>query len=212
MVAQLLLAVMVLSATAAGERGPSCPLREAQSALRAVLTENPRSAQAPPQTDGVNEDADEESFGLNGTEALPNFGTVSTGVYRSGQFNREGLLKLRDLGVKTILNIREKVSEEESREAAALGMSVVHVAMSGLKSPSFDQVDRALKTLADPALRPVLVHCRYGKDRTGVTVASFRTRLQGWTVPAAVAEAKTFGCCMPLFRDLQDWLKDYLSR
>lgn len=208
---RLLVALLTLPLSAAGARA-SCPLREAQSALRTVLSENPRPAAPGPVDQGVNEDADEDSFGLNGTEALPNFGTISTGVYRSGQFNLEGLRKLRELGVKTILNIREKVSDEETREAAKLGMTVVHVAMSGLKSPSFETVDRALKTLADPALRPVLVHCRYGKDRTGVTVASFRTRLQGWTVPAASAEAKSFGCCIPLFRDLEAWLKDYLAR
>ncbi len=206
-----LLVALLTFPLAAAERA-SCPLREAQSVLRAVLSENPRPSAPPADNQVLNEDADEDSFGLNGTEALPNFGTISAGVYRSGQFNREGLLKLKELGVKTILSVREKVSDEEAQEAAKLGMAVVHVAMSGLKSPSFDQVDRALKTLADPALRPVLVHCRYGKDRTGVTVASFRTRFQGWAVPAAVAEAKSFGCCIPLFRNLQDWLKDYLAR
>ena len=208
---KLLAALLALAPASAGER-PSCPLREAQSVLRGVLSENPRPAAPPSDNQALNEDADEDSFGLNGTEALPNFGTISAGVYRSGQFNLEGLRKLKELGVKTILSVREKVSDEESREAARLGMTVVHVAMSGLKSPSFDQVDRALKTLSDPAQRPVLVHCRYGKDRTGVTVASFRTRFQGWAVPAAVAEAKSFGCCIPLFRNLQDWLKDYLAR
>lgn len=210
--AKLLLALLFLPLAFGGRSDPSCPLRDAQRALKGFLSEHPRPLAAAPVPEGWDEDADEDSFGLDGPEVLPNLGTVSPGVYRSGQFNREGLLKLKEMGVKTILDLRAKVSDEERNEAARLGMKVEHVSMSGVTSPSYEQVDRALKIVADPALRPVLVHCRYGKDRTGVTVASFRTRFQGWTIPPASAEARTFGCCQPLFRNLESWLKDYLSR
>lgn len=158
----------------------------------------------------IDEDADEESFGIDGEIPLPNFHQVSTGVFRSGQPNREGLARLRSLGVRTILVIREKVGDDETAEARRLGMSIELVAMNGVFSPPYDAVDRALSVLADPAKQPLLVHCRYGKDRTGVTVAAYRTALEAWPVPKAAAEAKSIGCCHTLFRPLAAYLNGYL--
>lgn len=158
-----------------------------------------------------NEDADEDSFGIDGNEPLPNFHQVSTGVYRSGQPNREGLAELRDLGVRTILDLREKVGNDERAEARRLGIEVVHVGMNGIFSPSFSEVDRAIKVLTDPKLAPVLVHCRYGKDRTGATVASLRTAIQKMPVPQAADEAHQYGCCAPMFKPLEPYLESYLK-
>lgn len=159
------------------------------------------------------EDLDEASFGIdNKAQApLPNFGQVSPGLYRSGQPNREGIAQAAKLGVKTILVIRKKVGAEERAEAERLGMTIETVPMTGLFSPSFGNVDRALKIINDPAKQPVLVHCRFGKDRTGVTVAAYRAATERMAVADAVAEAKSYGCCAPLFLPLKPYLQRYLK-
>ncbi|MBI4423694.1 MAG: tyrosine-protein phosphatase [Elusimicrobia bacterium] len=157
------------------------------------------------------EDADDSSFGLNGLEALPNFGQVSAEVFRSGQPNREGLREIRARGARSVLVLRAKVSPEESGEISRLGMSLAHVPMTGIFSPSFESVDHALAALAAPARQPVLVHCRYGKDRTGVVVAAYRVAIQGRPVAEAAAEARRYRCCAPLFKPLEGYLEAYLE-
>ena len=39
----------------------------------------------------------------------------------------------------------------------------------------------------------VFVHCAHGKDRTGLAVAMFRCKYEGWTFQDALDEAKSFG-------------------
>jgi protein tyrosine phosphatase (PTP) superfamily phosphohydrolase (DUF442 family) len=48
-----------------------------------------------------------------------------------------------------------------------------------------DDLARFLRVATDPALRPVLVHCAQGADRTGACVAAYRLAVQGWDREAA---------------------------
>ena len=155
------------------------------------------------------EDSDEESFGIDGPEPLPNFHQVHAGLYRSGQPNREGFARLKALGIKTILVLRRKVGDDERAEAARLGLRLEHVSMNGITSPSFSALDRALKIADDPSLQPVLVHCRYGKDRTGATIAAQRVSSGALNVADAAAQAHRYGCCVPLFIPLKPYLSAY---
>lgn len=159
----------------------------------------------------VDEDAGGEPA-LEGKEPLPNFHQVTPVMYRSGQPNREGLSRLKAMGVKAILNLRSDASADEAEEAARLGMVMETVSMSGLTTPTFEQIDRALAVIADPRRRPLLVHCRFGKDRTGFVIAAYRTVVEGVDVDEAVKEAKSRGCCVPWFRDLRKHLVEYRTR
>jgi protein tyrosine/serine phosphatase len=47
--------------------------------------------------------------------------------------------------------------------------------------------------MADPANRPVFVHCRQGQDRTGIVVAAYRMKTDGWPLDLAEAEMESFG-------------------
>ena len=157
-----------------------------------------------------NEDGDGD-FGIEGPEALPNFGKVGPGSYRSGQPNREGLAKLAALGVKPIVSIREKVDGAERDEASRLGMTVIHIPMSGLTAPSYAEADKVVALLADPARGPIAVHCRFGKDRTGFSVAAFRVARERMAIDAAEREAKSYNCCVFTFGSLKNWLEGYLK-
>jgi tyrosine-protein phosphatase SIW14 len=43
------------------------------------------------------------------------------------------------------------------------------------------------------ALGPTLVHCQWGRDRTGLVVAAYRVRVCGWSKDRAWAEALQYG-------------------
>jgi protein tyrosine/serine phosphatase len=195
--------VLACAALVRAQEAPS-PLARAQAPAAEALAASPvrdaRLLRGEP-------DADSDVEPL---EALGNFHAVETGFYRSAQPNKEGYVLLRNLGVKTILTLKGD-ADEERKLAEPLGMKVENVEMSGFKAPTFEQMDRALRVLTT-APRPLLVHCEHGKDRTGFVVASYRVAVERMSIPAAVAEAKSAGCCFVMFEDLATYLEKYRLR
>jgi protein tyrosine phosphatase (PTP) superfamily phosphohydrolase (DUF442 family) len=139
-------------------------------------------------------------------EPLGNFHPVSNGIFRSALPSPEGYPQLKKMGFKTILNLQESDGGEAKR--AGPEIRVVHVAMSGLKKPTFEQMDLALAELAADE-RPILVHCTHGKDRTGFVIAVWRVVIEKLPIAKAVEEAHGYGCCFVMFGDLSDYLRDY---
>lgn len=135
------------------------------------------------------------TFVSRGSEAgPPNFGTVNPTFFRGAQPREADLETLRRLGVRTVINLRETAdtwADEESK-VRALGMDYVAVPMRGLSAPTDAQVAWVLY-LIDTRPAPVFVHCEHGADRTGVIVACYRMKTDGWSTERALAEAKTYG-------------------
>jgi len=159
----------------------------------------------------IDEDADPESFGIDGPELLPNFHQVHAGLYRSGQPSREGLAQLKALGVRTILSVRGRVGPEEKAEAERLGMRWVNIPVYAWWRPSRAQIQQFLAIARDPAQRPVFVHCRFGQNRSGMMVAAYRIVQQGWTPSHAYAEGLRLGM-FPFNVVTRDMLLHQLSR
>ncbi|MBO0722086.1 MAG: dual specificity protein phosphatase family protein, partial [Blastocatellia bacterium] len=55
---------------------------------------------------------------------------------------------------------------------------------------------------------PVFVHCRRGSDRTGVIIALYRIKQDGWTAEQAIKEANLYGMGFIQFRKRQ-YINDY---
>jgi protein tyrosine/serine phosphatase len=101
---------------------------------------------------------------------------------------------LARLGVKTVIDLRredEHSTEHERQTVQAAGMRYVNVPMQGIVAPPDTQIARTLSLL--DSKEPVFVHCRAGKDRTGVVIASYRIAHDGWTNWAALREANSYG-------------------
>jgi protein tyrosine phosphatase (PTP) superfamily phosphohydrolase (DUF442 family) len=196
-----ILAALCLAAVPAAA---SAPELGAVLSRASALTSAFHVAQAGPG-ERTTPDADSD---IEPLEALGNFHEVAPGLYRSAQPSREGYKQLKALGVKTLLSLKDNGARERE-EAGAEGLAVENVPMGGFSQPSFEQVDQALAIIADPAKRPLLVHCQYGKDRTGFVLASYRVIVERVDEAKAVAEAKSYGCCFAPFGDLTKFLKDY---
>ncbi|MCS7157628.1 MAG: tyrosine-protein phosphatase [Blastocatellia bacterium] len=126
---------------------------------------------------------------------LPRFARVADGLYRSGQPSETGFQYLAQLGVRTVIDLRGP-GERAARERAlveSLGMHYVNIPLSGWRPPRDEAVLHVLMLLADPAARPVLVHCRRGADRTGVIIALYRILYEGWDPERAYREMRAFG-------------------
>lgn len=129
------------------------------------------------------------------TRDLPMFSQVDEGFYRGGQPSRAGLEQLSRMGIKTIICLRQpsKAVDEERQLAEQLGMRWVNIPMWFWWRPSDAQVRQFLAIAADPAQRPVFVHCRQGWNRAGVMAAIYRIAYQGWEPRRAYTEARQFG-------------------
>lgn len=116
---------------------------------------------------------------------------VAPGIYRGPAPQTEADYQmLKELGVRTVLNLRKVHRREiayEGRRLAALGISHRHVPTAYFP-PSDDSVARALQVISDFSLHPIYVHCKHGKDRTGLIVGLFRVRHQGWSGNRAYVE------------------------
>jgi protein tyrosine/serine phosphatase len=121
---------------------------------------------------------------------LQRFLEVAPGVYRGDQPDElSDYQALRSYGVRTIVNLRKDRSVDKEREVAgSLGIDVVNVPMSGASYPSDASVERALSVVTDSHAQPVYVHCQFGKDRTGLIMALYRVRYQGWPRKQAYRE------------------------
>ncbi|SRR6266571_4081827 len=122
---------------------------------------------------------------------LANVGRVAPGVLRGAQPEAAGYATLKKMGVRTVINLRTSMSEKKAVEAA--GMRSIEVPLEMSTDHIKEKVDRVVTLMADPANQPVFVHCRHGQDRTGIVVAAYRMRVEGWSLAEAEAEMQAFG-------------------
>jgi tyrosine-protein phosphatase SIW14 len=113
------------------------------------------------------------------------------------------------MGVRTVIDMRTTESEKQQVEAAGMKAIAVPIKMSrdGLK----EKVDRVVALMADPASQPVYVHCRHGQDRTGIVVAAYRMKQQGWSLADAEVEMQAFGF-NNIWTNFKSFIRQYGAR
>ena len=127
---------------------------------------------------------------------IHNAGKIDDVLYRGAQPKEAGLEELKKLGITTIVDLRGEDREKfewERRGAEALGMHIVHIPVSGWAPPSDEQVAQFLQLFRDGPRQKVFVHCRFGDDRTGVFVATYRMVVDKWSPEQAMGEMYFFG-------------------
>ncbi len=135
---------------------------------------------------------------------VTNFAQVSEQLYRGAQPTRRGFIQLKEMGIRTVVNLRETSSDRP--EMRGLGMHYVHIRFNPAH-PEDDEIAAFLNVVGDPANQPVFVHCQAGADRTGTVVAIYRVVEQGWPVGEAVKELQLFGF-HAVWNDLLEYLAD----
>ncbi len=138
------------------------------------------------------------------TSGVENLYRVETDLYRSAQPTSTGFRELAAIGVKAVLDVAG--GEGDARVALGTDLKLLHVPMSafGLRD---DRVLEALRILADPANRPLVIHCQHGADRTGAIMALYRVVVQGWRKEDAVREMDEGGFHHSfLWRNLDDYV------
>ena len=160
----------------------------------------PCRADQPPRTDSINtslpssgnaQSSAHSSEQIHNLPGLSNVGRVAPGIYRGALPEKEGYETLKKLGIKTVIDMR--VNGNEKAEVEAVGMKSIRIPIWMTRTSLQTKTEQVVALMADPANQPVYVHCRYGRDRTGIVVAAYRMKHQGWSLADAETDMEFFG-------------------
>ena len=104
---------------------------------------------------------------------VPYYQVASETVAAGGQPTPEGLPKLKELGFRTIINLRqagEPGTEGYEERVRAAGLRYVHVPVTPETFSQAD-VDKVVAALEDPEAGPTLIHCASANRVGGVWTA-----------------------------------------
>ena len=174
----------------------------------------PAAAQTSPQASStpVLRSAYGEKLKLSG---LPNGGKINDALFRGAQPLAQGIKELKNLGVTTIVDLRGEDPDKiawERRQAESLGIRFVSIPVSDWSPPSNDQVAAFLALFRNQPKETVFVHCRFGDDRTGVFVATYRMAYQGWPAQQAMNEMYFFGFNGFWHPSMKAFIRDFPAR
>ena len=134
---------------------------------------------------------------------LSNLGKVDDGLWRSAQPTGVGFRSAGALRIRTVVDLR--AGHSDAPALAGTGIRSVSIPMHQC-DVSEDDLVAFLTVATDPAMRPVLVHCAEGRDRTGVCVAAYRMAIEGWSLDDARREMRSYGA-MPWWVNLDRLLR-----
>jgi len=155
------------------------------------------SAQTAPKTDFPN-------------VKIGNFGQMDERFYRGAQPLPDDYQALKDLGVKTVIDLRNDPTDYEKTSVEALGMKYVNISMSGWKSPKDKQLQEFLTLVNNPETGIFFVHCKAGIHRTGVVGAIYRYTKYNWGYDEAYKEMKNYNFSSGLVHGaLKSYVKDF---
>lgn len=123
---------------------------------------------------------------------LPNFYKVSEELYRGARPEVEGFKELEKMGIKTVINLEAYHSDEDEMEEAEVDINYYQIPMYAWY-PEDKELIEFLDIISNKENAPFFVHCKHGADRTGITVATYRIIVEGWSKEEAIDEMKNGG-------------------
>jgi len=154
----------------------------------------------------------EKTAAMSELTGIPRFLKVTDQVWTGGQPWQEHIPKLKDAGIKVIINLRPRDEFDSAAEEAKvkqLGMAYFNIPVS-FNEPDELDVDDFLK-LTDEQLKngPVFIHCAVG-SRVGAFWLIRRVMRDGWDFDKALEEANKIG--MRSQGRLFDFAKEYIDK
>ena len=145
--------------------------------------------------------------------SIGNFGQMDENFYRGAQPQPSDYKSLADLGIKTIIDLRNDPTDYEKTSAEAAGIKYVNIPMSGWQKPDDSDIQKFLDIANDPATGKFYVHCKAGIHRTGMTGAIYRMTKYGWDYDQAYQEMKNYHFTSGLVHGgLKSYVKNYAQK
>ena len=145
--------------------------------------------------------------------SIRNFGQMADNLYRGGQPSETDYKALADMGIKTIVDLRNDHETWAKADAEAAGLKYVLIPMDGVSAPTDEQVAQFLQIANDPASGKVYFHCKAGIHRTGAMGAAYRISHDGWDFDKSFAEMKNYQFSAGLFHGaLKSFVQKYAAK
>jgi len=124
--------------------------------------------------------------------SIKNFGQMDDRFFRGAQPKETEFKELAQLGIRTVIDLRDDPESYEKPMVESLGMTYVHIPMIAKKYPTPEALDLFLKTVNDPNTGKFYVHCAGGRHRTGVMGAVYRFKFYNWDFEQVYKEMKQY--------------------
>jgi len=142
-----------------------------------------------------------------------NFDKVDEYYFRGGQPDEDDFINFAKLGIKTVINLRDDDVNEFrfTLIAKKYGIKYVNIPMKPSEPPGKEQRKQFFAILNNPENLPVFVHCRQGKDRTGIMTALYRIKYYKWDFKKTYQEMKEKGYHSLIFPEQKQFLYQYMQ-
>ena len=141
---------------------------------------------------------------------IKNFLRHDENLCTGGQPPMEDLARMKEQGLKAVLNLRRDSEYDAAQEMAAvkkLGLKYFRVPVDGT-APNDKQADQILKILSRKRNRPLFFHCTTA-NRVGAFWMIYRVLRGGWSVEKAEEEARKVGLYS---ENLKKFALEYITR
>lgn len=140
-----------------------------------------------------------------------NFLWVNQDFCTAGQPTHQDLIRLKQKGVQSVLNLRTTAEDpgvaKEGAAVQALGLNYFHLPVdSSQLTPELG--DEFLRIVSDESNRPLFIHCA-SANRVGAFWILHRVVNHGWSLAEAEEEARRIGLRS---RKLLEFARKYLER
>ncbi|MDD3013332.1 MAG: tyrosine-protein phosphatase [Candidatus Gastranaerophilales bacterium] len=106
------------------------------------------------------------------------FDVVSKNFLRGSKPELSDLQALKEIGTKAVIDlIGDSQTNKEKEIVKKLGMKYFHIPLKDNESPTREQVDQFFEIVKNELNLPIFVHCRAGKDRTGIMSAIYSIKV-----------------------------------
>lgn len=144
---------------------------------------------------------------------IANFGKMDDRYYRGAQPLESDYQSLKDLGVKTVIDLRNDPTNYEKGAVEALGMKYVNIPLNGWRHPKDEHVTQFLKLMDDPETGTVYVHCKAGRHRAGMMAGVYRVAKYGWNYDQAYQEMKKYNYSSWVFHGaMKSFVKEFAKK
>jgi len=128
--------------------------------------------------------------------SIPAYRLLQPGLATAGQPAPEALARLKEMGFRTVVNLRteQEGTAEERKVVEGQGLRYVSVPVTA-ESLSLADAEAVEKVLHDPSSTPVLLHCA-SSNRAGAVWALIQTR-EGKSLDDALAAGREAGLRSP---------------
>jgi len=128
--------------------------------------------------------------------SIPNYRLVQPGLATAGQPAQEALAKLKDMGFRTVVNLRTEQEGTAAERVVVEGQGLRYVSVPvTAESLSLADADAVEKVLHDPSSGPILLHCA-SSNRVGAVWALIQSR-EGKSLDEALAAGREAGLRSP---------------